>query len=91
MKTIRDIIIITLGTLALFTAMTGCTKFRMTLPNKTEIVYEKGFMDATAKMVDFYYSDPNVTLWVVVNDPNSSVHPGKLIVPPYFMIKSEDK
>ena len=57
--------------------LAGCTKLTIPVSGDKEIVYEKGWIEASAKKVDFWYEDPNVTVYIVVNDPNSSINPGR--------------
>ena len=75
--------------LIILLACAGCTTFRAILPNGTEIIYRRGATDARAERAELYYEDPNTVLWIVLSDPNSSVHPGRVVVPPYFIIESE--
>ena len=70
-------------------SLQGCTKFKIPVSDGREIIYERGWGDAQATRLDFYYEDPNTTVWLVLNDPNASVHPGKIVIPPYGMIESK--
>lgn len=77
---------LTLTTLIL---LAGCINFKTTLPNGTEILYQRVLTWTNAEKVDYWYEDSNTTIWIVVNDPNSGVIPGRVVVPPYFMIESD--
>ncbi len=74
--------------LATLLFLAGCTTFKTTLPNGTVILYQKGLTDTDAARAELYYEDRNILLWIVVNDPNSNIHPGRVIVPPYVIIES---
>ncbi len=84
------ITLIWLGVLLLTVWLVGCTTDVLLLPNGIEVRHNRGVTDAKAKRVEIYYEDPNTVLWIIVNDPNSRVHPAKLIVPPYMMIEMKD-
>jgi hypothetical protein len=63
------------------TACMGCTTFKASLPDGTEILYQRLWTESQAKKVDAYYEDPNgVTIWIIINDPNSRVNPGSMII-----------
>lgn len=60
--------------------LAGCTNLKVKLPSGAVILYQKVWTAGSAKKADLYYEDPNTTVWIVVNDPNSSVNRGKLMV-----------
>ena len=66
--------------LILLLMLAGCINFKTTLPNGTEILYQRMFMETQAKKIDYYFEDPNTLIWIIANDPNSSVNPGRLII-----------
>ncbi len=63
---------------SLIVFLNGCTRIRLPLPNGKVVEYDSCWKSASAKKVELYYKDPNTTIWLVINDPNSSVHPGRL-------------
>jgi hypothetical protein len=70
-------IIVVFGTVIV---TSGCIKWKVPVSNGKSIVHERWWSDASADKVDFFFQDPNVTVWIVVNDPCSSVNPGRLII-----------
>lgn len=78
-KTTVTLGLLMIGCFAVY-ALSGCTKFKIPVSGGKYITYEKGWIEASAERVDFYYEDPNVTVWLVVNDPNSSVNAGRLSI-----------
>jgi len=66
--------------ISLMLILSGCTNLTIDLYTGTKIVYQKCFMDASAEKVDFFYQDPNVCVWLVTNDPNSEVSPGRFTI-----------
>jgi hypothetical protein len=66
--------------LFLLILLSGCTNLKITLPSGGEILYQKVFTMAKAKRAELYYEDPNTTIWIILNDPNSSVNRGKLMI-----------
>jgi len=75
-----DILIVILMILSVCVVvfLPGCTNFKATMPDGTEILYQKGMPQFTAKKAELYYVDPNTgtVLWIIIDDPNSSVNPG---------------
>jgi hypothetical protein len=57
----------------------GCRSVRIPVSGGKEIVFDQAWIEAAAERVEFLYIDPNVTVWIVVNDPCSSVNPGRII------------
>ena len=58
--------------------MVGCSNYKVTLPNNTEILFQRVFGKVSADKVDFYYEDADYIVWMVANDPDSSINPGGL-------------
>lgn len=71
-------IYIILGVMASFWIF-GCSNFKVTFPDGTEILYQNVAKKYSASGVVLCYVDPNgVTFWVNLSDPNSMVNPFKL-------------
>jgi len=72
---------LTLAILGVASILSGCTTDKITLPDGTEILHQKLFYVGTAKRAEFYYEDPNTVIWIIADDPNSRVNPGRLVTP----------
>jgi hypothetical protein len=81
MKITRKDIVIFIAELAICTLaliLAGCCTSKVTLPDGTEFIHQPFLFQSTANKVEFHYEDPNCVMWVIANDPNRSVSPGKL-------------
>ena len=67
-------------TLILITCLlAGCgTNLKVKLPGGFEILYQKSFMEASAKGAVLGVFTKDYTVIIAVDDPNSSVNPGTL-------------
>jgi len=61
-------------------AISGCTHLRIDMSDGRSITYDKNFMDVSAEKIDFFLENESTVVWVIANDPNGSVTPGKLTV-----------
>lgn len=64
--------------LILLLLMAGCESHYVKLSNGTVIGRQAWFTKSSAEKLDFYYKDPNTTIWLVINDPCTAVNPGRL-------------
>lgn len=81
---IFEIILIILLILALW-SIAGCSSSKMIFPDKSILLHQSVFQEATADKYDVYYEHvyPDgsyYVLWVVINDPNRSVNPGQFTI-----------
>lgn len=80
MKILKALLLGTISALLVLIAgwLVGCTNHKVTLKGGAVILWQRVFTKASAEKFDFYYQDPNHVVWVIVNGPNTSVHPGRL-------------
>jgi hypothetical protein len=81
---------LTIIILCIIGVIAGCSKLKIPVSDGRYIVYEKGLIKTSAEKVVLYYKDPNTTVLIVINDPNSQVNPGRIrIVEPRTGIAGE--
>ena len=60
--------------------VSGCSNTKITLPTGTEILTQRVFIEAQAERAELYYEDEDYVVWIIVNDPNTKVNEGKLLI-----------